>query len=147
MKREMKKEVKLNPQQVLRLYEQERQRLDELNQRLQGMASYYQDLKAAEDSIKEIREAKGDAEIILPLGAGINVSARVSDKNSLKVMRNNIAVEKTSQEVLEDIKSRKEKAERAITDMEANLEQMFVNIEQFSRALKMQQKMSEKKED
>ncbi len=130
------KEVRLNENQTIALYQNKEKELDNLSKRLEQVENILSELNKAEQTITELEKIKKDGKILLPIGGGIMLECQTEKTEKLKVMLpGNIFTEKTLPEIKEDIKSRKAELNGARTKLVEAYNNTTQTLNQISKAL------------
>ena len=131
-----KKEVRLNKNQTIALYQNKEKELENLSKRLEQIDNIYSELNKAEQTISEIEKIDSKKEILLPIGGGIMVECVVSKNDKLKLMLpGNIFTEKTIPEIKEDINNRKKELSEAKQKLVAAYNNTTQTLNQISKVL------------
>ncbi len=76
---EEKTSTRLTGAQLMQLVAQEKQKAEELTQRINSFQSFKSELRAAKDALSEIEKSKKGEKILVNLGAGIYVEASIEE--------------------------------------------------------------------
>lgn len=131
-----KKEVRLNKNQAIALYQNKEKELENLSKRLEQIDNIYSELIKAEQTISEIEKTDTKKEILLPIGGGIMVECVLNKTDKLKVMLpGQIFTEKTIPEIKEDINNRKEELSEAKKKLVTAYNNTTQTLNQISKVL------------
>lgn len=116
------KQVTLNEQQLMQLFQTENERLNESNQKGTALRNILTETMTARDTISGITGAKKDEKIMVPIGAGILIAAKIEDnKTALWSMQGSAAVKKPFEEIEKELATRIQNIELALEkEMHAN---------------------------
>ena len=122
------KEIKLTSQQVEQMYAGERQKLQELQERMQAIQNAVMEAQGAIDSIKALQENKQE-NIMVPLGAGNFIEAKPEELKKVKTsIGPNIIIEKTPEETLKVLEKQIQDAKKQAESLSAETQQTAQNI-------------------
>ena len=100
-----------------------------IQSRLNVVNAALTDIATANLSIKGIENNKSGSEILVPVGGGSFIRARLSDVEKIIMgVGSGVHIEKTIVESLEDLKNRQADLEKARTSLEQQLTQTLNNI-------------------
>ena len=119
----------MNPEEVLREYEQCRNQAEILQQNLNLIDSNLGELMIVKKSLDELKDAKNGSEAFVPIGQDSFVKAKITDtKNVVVGVGAGIAVKKTIEEAKEDIEKRITELEKVKKDNASNFEQLVSKL-------------------
>jgi len=101
-----------------------------LQQRLQMLQSAIADLSVASDSIDALKEAEEGAPILVPMGGGALVNARLGDLSRVIVdIGAEVSIEMSLEEAEQDVSGRLEDMEKASISVQQQLEQIVAQMQ------------------
>ncbi len=137
----------MNPEEVLRDYEQCRNQADILQQNLNLIDSNLGELMIVKKSLDEIKNAKTNSEAFVPIGQDSFVKAKITDtKNVVVGVGAGIAVKKTIEEAKEDIEERITELEKVKKDSTSNFEQIVSKLRELEPSVQSIMAQSGQKE-
>ncbi len=101
-----------------------------LQQRLQLLTTALADLRLAEGSMKDLKEVEADTPILVPVGGGTFVNARLGDMGKVIMgIGADVSVEMMLEDALENVSGRVEEVERAQLSVQQQLSQILAQME------------------
>ncbi len=101
-----------------------------LQRRLELLKSMEAELRMAESALKALREVEEGTPILIPIGGGTYIDARIGALNRVIVgVGADVSVEMEPEKALEDLSNRLEEVERASRAVEQQLEQLLMQME------------------
>lgn len=101
-----------------------------LQRRLELLRSMATELRVAESTLKALRVIEEGTPILIPLGGGTYIDAKLRALNRVIVgIGADVSVEMEPSQALEDLSNRLEEVERAARAVEQQLEQLLMQIE------------------
>jgi len=101
-----------------------------LQQRLQLLTTALADLRLAEGSMKDLKEVEADTPILVPVGGGTFVNARLGDMGRVIMgIGADVSVEMRLEDALENVSGRVEEVERAQQSVQQQLSQILAQME------------------
>ena len=101
-----------------------------LQQRLQMLQSAIADLSVASDSIDALKEAEEGAPILVPMGGGALVNARLGNLSRVIVdIGAEVSIEMSLEEAEQDVSGRLEDMEKASLSVQQQLEQIVAQMQ------------------
>ena len=136
---EGKEEVSLTGSQIAEIVKQEKIRMKELSRQASQMRAIINEISNSIQAIKAV-QGKKDLQIIVPLGAGISLDAKVESAEKLKTtLPGNIVVEKTPKEAIEMLEGQTNAIKREIELLKGELLQSSNKIKEFSKIMRLAQ--------
>ena len=112
------KNVQLTGNQLAQLANQERQKLAEINRRLNTLQGFRNELQSARDALEEIGKNEKGTPILVNLGAGVFFKAAIEDNSkAITSIAANTMTEKTGKDLIKDI-------EKKITNIDNSLQKI-----------------------
>lgn len=103
---------------------------ESLQQRLQLLTTALADLRLAEGSMKDLKEVEADTPILVPVGGGTFVNARLGDMGRVIMgIGADVSVEMRLEDALENVSGRVEEVERAQLSVQQQLSQILAQME------------------
>lgn len=142
---EEQKTIKLTEQQLINAFTGERQNLEALQAQLGSTENYLREILAATDALNAIKKAKEKEKIIVPLGAGIYIDASVESNTEAKSgLAGGVVANTRIEDALKGLEAKKADTEKAIGEMQKDLERIATNLNSISAMLRtMNQKRQE----
>ncbi len=146
-KTEEKKEIKMTQQQVIQNYEIHKQRLQQVNQRINSLISIIKELETSQNALKELEKNK-ENNVQVMIGAGIYVEATIKQLEKVTVqLPNNVLVKKTIKETLKEINTRIEETNKLIEETRKTLEHETKQMQFFQNILIQSQQFLQKQRE
>jgi prefoldin alpha subunit len=142
----VKKTIKLDKNQTVKLYQNKEKELKGITQRVEQIDGILTEMLKAETALKAIEKIKTKEKMLVNIGAGIMLECEITNKAPVKVMLpGNIMNEKNAKDVLEDIDKRRKELQAARNKLIQSYNQTAQMLDQISKAFReMQLKESEK---
>lgn len=126
----MAEEIKLSPAQVLAEYEALRGQAQAYEQNLNLIASSISELRSTLESLRELKHVEADVEILVPMGSGTFVKARLEKPEDVIMgVGADISVKKPIDQALKDLESRVEELERIKKEHSAKYEDIVRRLQ------------------
>ena len=104
---------------------------DSLNARISVASAALNELSTAKTTIEGIKSQQPGAEVLLPIGGGAFVRARLEDTSTIALgVGGGVVIEKNINEAGDDLGQRMAELERAISSLQQQLEQVLRQIEE-----------------
>ncbi len=101
-----------------------------LQRRLELLKSMEAELRMAESALKALRDVEEGTPILIPIGGGTYIDARIEALERVIVgVGADVSVEMEPEKALEDLSNRLEEVEKASRAMEQQLEQLLMQME------------------
>jgi len=101
-----------------------------LQQRLELLKTMEAELRIAESALKTLKEMREGTPILIPIGGGAYIDARLGEVNRVIMgVGADVSVEMEPEKALEDITDRLEEVERTSKAVEQQLRQLLMQIE------------------
>jgi len=101
-----------------------------LQQRLELLKTMEAELRIAESALKTLKEMREGTPILIPIGGGTYIDARLGEVSRVIVgIGADVSVEMKPEKALEDITDRLEEVERTSKAVEQQLRQLLMQIE------------------
>ena len=142
----VKKTIKLDKNQTVKLYQNKEKELKGITQRVEQIDGILTEMLKAETALKAIEKIKTKDKMLVNIGAGIMLECEITNKAPVKVMLpGNIMNEKNAKDVLEDIDKRRKELQAARNKLIQSYNQTAQMLDQISKAFReMQLKETEK---
>ena len=136
---EKKEEVSLTGNQMAEIVRQEKLKAKELSRQASQMRAIINEINGSIQAVKEI-QGKKDLQIIVHLGAGISIDAKIESSEKIKTtIPGNIIVEKTPKEAIEMLESQANAVKKEVELLKNELSQSSNKIREFSKIMKLAQ--------
>jgi prefoldin alpha subunit len=141
------KKIQLTQNQAIGLLQNEQAKLEALEREfLQFRVTFEETLKAKE-TLNAVQKAKASESILIPLGAGVFVSAVLADQENVQVTLGGGILKKDSiPEALVKLENRRKETEEQLNAMQRQLEETTANVNNLSRVIQsaMQQQQAQR---
>ncbi len=107
------------------------------NQQIEILNSYYSEIQTSEQTLVELKDAKNDQQMLLPIGAGNFIYATI--KNAEKVIVTigaGIHSEKSLDEAIDGVKKKKSEVENQLTQIKASYNEVVERLREIDRIVK-----------
>ena len=130
------KQITLTGEQILALFQEEKAKLEAITRQLNSVQAVLTEVLLAEESVKELVKENFGGSILVNLGSGIFVEANIADAKKLKKsLAGSVALEAQPEEVLEELKKRKENAQKTLELFLRDQEKIYTNLNNLSRVI------------
>ncbi|MCX6802416.1 MAG: prefoldin subunit alpha [Candidatus Diapherotrites archaeon] len=140
------KEVRLSPQQLVSLYQNQRALMDNLLQQEAMMQEAAREIIGAEDALKEIDKAEEDANVLVLLGAGVFVEAKVKGKQVKSDIGSGVVENATVKKALEHLEIKKKNISANIAKLQKKKQETAAGLARLEGILQQVQKALAKKD-
>ncbi len=107
------------------------------NQQIEILNSYYSEIQTSEQTLVELKDAKNDQQMLLPIGAGNFIYTTI--KNAEKVIVTigaGIHSEKSLDEAIDGVKKKKSEVENQLTQIKASYNEVVERLREIDRIVK-----------
>ena len=107
------------------------------NQQIEILNSYYSEIQTSEQTLVELKGAKNDQQMLLPIGAGNFIYTTI--KNAEKVIVTigaGIHSEKSLDEAIDGVKKKKSEVENQLTQIKASYNEVVERLKEIDRIVK-----------
>lgn len=107
------------------------------NQQIEILNSYYSEIQTSEQTLVELKDAKNDQQMLLPIGAGNFIYTTI--KNAEKVIVTigaGIHSEKSLDEAIDGVKKKKSEVENQLTQIKASYNEVVERLKEIDRIVK-----------
>ena len=108
MAEEKPKEMKISPEQLITLYQNQRASMDGLLQQEQMMQAAFQEIIGAEEALKEIEASEKSTNVLFLLGSGVFVEAELKEKKVKSEIGGGVVQKVSIKKALEHLAKKKE---------------------------------------
>lgn len=123
-------------EQIMKEYELCRNQAGALQQNLEMIEGSLTELRATSNALEEIKGAKKDSEVLVPIGVDSFIKAKIIDPENVIVgIGADLAAKKTIDEARADIEARIADFEKARAEQTASLEQTISKLKELEPAL------------
>jgi prefoldin alpha subunit len=130
------KTVQLTHNQVLNLLQNEQAKFEALEREFMQFRMAFEDTIKAKETLDALQKAKANESILIPLGAGVFVSATLVDKESVQVTLGGGVLKKDSiPDALAKLENRRKETEEQLSAMQKQLEETSANVNNLSRVI------------
>ncbi len=117
--------AQMNEQQVQQIAEQFQAELQSLEQQQEQLTEYLNELKQTQDAIETLEDAEAGEKVLLPLGSGAFVHARLDEADTvLAPIGSDILAEEPPNKAIERLESRRKEAKNAQQQVQQNIQQI-----------------------
>ena len=107
------------------------------NQQIEILNSYYSEIQTSEQTLVELKGAKNDQQMLLPIGAGNFIYTTI--KNAEKVIVTigaGIHSEKSLEDAIDGVKKKKSEVENQLTQIKASYNEVIERLREIDRIVK-----------
>ena len=107
------------------------------NQQIEILNSYYSEIQTSEQTLVELKGAKNDQQMLLPIGAGNFIYTTI--KNAEKVIVTigaGIHSEKSLDDAIDGVKKKKSEVENQLTQIKASYNEVVERLKEIDRIVK-----------
>ncbi|MHA1202894.1 MAG: prefoldin subunit alpha [Candidatus Heimdallarchaeaceae archaeon] len=107
------------------------------NQQIEILNSYYSEIQTSEQTLVELKSAKNNQQMLLPIGAGNFIYTTI--KNAEKVIVTigaGIHSEKSLDEAIDGVKKKKSEVENQLTQIKASYNEVVERLKEIDRIVK-----------
>ncbi|MBU0636418.1 prefoldin subunit alpha [Candidatus Micrarchaeota archaeon] len=138
---EQDKKREISQEQAMGLLQNERAKLNSLQERFNQFRVSLEETFKARDALKNIQKANSQESIMIPLGAGVYTTGTLSDNQKVYITLGGGIIKSDSIPVtLKQLEIRQGEAEQELTKLQKQLEETMGNINSLSHALQRVQK-------
>lgn len=122
---------------ILLAAQQLEQQATRYNQQIEILNSYYSEIQTSEQTLVELKDAKKDQQMLLPIGAGNFIYTTI--KNAEKVIVTigaGIHSEKSLDEAIDGVKKKKSEVENQLTQIKASYNEVVERLREIDRIVK-----------
>lgn len=122
---------------LLYMAQQLEQEASKYQQQIDLLNGYYNDLTSAEQTLKELKLCASDHSVLVPIGGGCFIYAKVPTTDSVIVsVGARIHVEKTTQDAIDSVIKKKEVIQNQITQIKASYNEVIDRLQKINQLLK-----------
>ncbi|MEW6294681.1 MAG: hypothetical protein AB1467_00070 [Candidatus Diapherotrites archaeon] len=130
------KQVKLSGEQIVALFQEEKAKLDSISMQINSVQTALTEVLFAEESLKELSKEGFEGPILVNLGSGVFIEGAVSNAKKLKKsLPGNVVLDVSPEEVSEELKKRKENAQKTLELLLRDRERIYSNLNNLSRII------------
>lgn len=117
-------------QQLIQVAEQLQSQLQELQQQQNQINDLISEIQQAKEAVDVVEDAEADEKVLLPLGSGAYVHARLEDAETvLAPIGGGVLAEESPQKAIERLESREKEARESQQEVENNMEQLRTKLQ------------------
>ncbi len=122
-----------NQQQLAQVAEQLRNEMTELEQQREQLNEYLNELQQTKDAIGVVEDATEDEKVLLPLGSGSFVHARLEDASAvLAPLGGGVLAEEPPAKAVERLESREQEAKQAREQVQQNIQRLQQKLQELA---------------
>jgi prefoldin alpha subunit len=142
------KQIKFTPKQLLDTYMADEQRFSAIQKRQEELQQVITEMAKASVSLKELKKAKSEQDILVSLGAGIYTEAKTKNVKSVKAsLAGSILTDTTVEKALEKLEKDMGEIQKEIRQIAEQKQKVAQNMQTISALMQQRQKaMQEKKQ-
>ncbi len=107
------------------------------NQQIEILNSYYNEIQTSEQTLVELKDAKENQQILLPIGAGNFIYTSITNAEKVIVtIGAGIHSEKSIDDALDGIKKKKSEVENQLTQIKASYNEVIERLREIDRIVK-----------
>ncbi len=107
------------------------------NQQIEILNSYYSEIQTSEQTLVELKDAKNDQQMLLPIGAGNFIYTTIKDAEKVIVtIGAGIHSEKSLDEAIDGVKKKKSEVENQLSQIKASYNEVLERLREIDRIVK-----------
>lgn len=107
------------------------------NQQIEILNSYYSEIQTSEQTLVELKSAKNDQQMLLPIGAGNFIYTTIKNAETVIVtIGAGIHSEKSLDEAIDGVKKKKSEVENQLTQIKASYNEVVERLKEIDRIVK-----------
>ncbi len=107
------------------------------NQQIEILNSYYSEIQTSEQTLVELKGAKNDQQMLLPIGAGNFIYTTIKDAEKVIVtIGAGIHSEKSLDEAIDGVKKKKSEVENQLSQIKASYNEVLERLREIDRIVK-----------
>jgi len=131
-----KKQVKLTGNQLIQLANQERQKLEQINNQLSRFQNFKTELRAAKDALEDIEKNKKGEKMLVNLGAGIYMKASIEDTGkAISALSGNVFKEKNVKEITKILDKKIQGVDKTINSVAVEQQKTMSRVNQMEQVI------------
>lgn len=135
------KRMELSAEQAIGLLQNERAKLNALEERLGQFQGALEETLRAKEAIQAIQETAMDEAILVPLGAGVYAAGKLTEnKTVLTTLGGGIIKTYSLAQALSQLEARQKEAEQNLSRIRGQLEETVQNVNSLTRAIQAGQR-------
>ncbi len=132
-----KKAIELNAEQLMEAYRNEQSRFAFLQRRQLELQRAIQEIMAAIDTINELKKGKSEENILVSLGAGTYIEAKVANVKKVKTgLAGNILIEETLEKTEKKLLEERKKVEKSLIELREGMRKVAENVKGFEKVFR-----------
>lgn len=113
------------------------QQATKYNQQIEILNSYYSEIQTSEQTLVELKDAKNDQHMLLPIGAGNFIYTTIKDAEKVIVtIGAGIHSEKSLDEAIDGVKKKKSEVENQLSQIKASYNEVLERLKEIDRIVK-----------
>ncbi len=140
-----KGEIRISPDQLLSLYQNQRSAMDSILQRERAMRATIEEITGAEEALKEIRDMGKGVNSLFLLGSGVFIEARLDKSKVKSEVGGGIVKEVSIKEALAQLSKKKKNAEKSLSMLLSKKRELAMGLSRMEAMLKQVQQALEQK--
>lgn len=131
-----KNRIELTPQQAIGLLQNERAKLQAIQEELFRVRSSLEDGLQAKSTLQAVKKAQQNESILIPLGAGVLLHGALVDNENVQVTLGGGVLKKDSiSDAIEKLDNRQREAEQQLAELQKQFNETNANVENLSQML------------
>lgn len=131
-----KNRIELSPQQAVALLQNERAKMQAIQEELFRVRASLEDGLQAKAALQAVKKAKPNESILIPLGAGVLLHGALADNQNVQVTLGGGVLKKDSiPEAIEKLDNRQREAEQQLAQLQKQFDETNANVENLSQML------------
>jgi len=113
------------------------QQASRYSQQMEILNSYYNEIQSSEQTLIEINETRGDHKILMPIGAGNFIYAKIEDTEKVIVtIGAGVHSENSLPNAIEGLRRKKEEVENQLTQIKSSYNEVLERLREIDRVVK-----------
>lgn len=132
------KEIRLNPEQAIQLFENERAKYNAIQEQFVRLEEGLEETIRTRDALQAMQKANANESVLVPLGAGVYATATLQEnQNVLTTMAGGVIKTETIETTLKLLENRKNETEKELQKTQEQLLATRQNLDQLNQMLQM----------
>ncbi len=133
---EAPQEIRITQEQIAALYQSERAKFENIDARIRSVQNALFEINAAISAVGELKDLKNETDILLPLGSGIHISAKIAPAQKIKMsLAGNVVLDISAEKAIADLGKHKEDTEKYLIALRNDAAGIAGNISSLEGAI------------